>query len=644
MYGRVDVGARLAPLSGVSEKVPPPASLDLAINMNRLEVLLARGPVLFDGAMGTELYARGVEPGRCLEELNLTDPALVRSIHRDYIAAGADVIETNTFGANRFRLGEHYLELQLKDINLAGARLAVEARNASGKPVLVAGSIGPLGRPLEPIGAIKLSSAERIFAEQAGALQEGGVDLLILETFTALSELTLAVRVAREVAPRLPVIAQLTFDEESLASSEAARGVVEALAPLGVLAIGVNCGSGPEDALRVAGRLLEAGAGTVSVMPNAGLPQRLAGRLVYTAGPDYFAAAVRRFLEAGVRIVGGCCGTGPEHVAAMRSALDRMRAPSVAAAAPAQRRREAARARSATPSRLAEQMAAGAFVISVELTPPRGIDPRRMLEGARLLKEAGVDFANVTDSAMARLRMGVLSCAALVQQQVGLEAIAHFTTRDRNLMAIQSELIGAHALGIRNVLCLRGDPPRVGDYPNATAVWDVSSVGLITILSSFNRGLDANGTPFGRQASFFIGAAVNPGAADPDKESRLLRRKLEAGAHFLVTQPIYDSAAFLNFLDRVGPLEVPLLVGLLPLQSSRHAEYLHHEVPGISVPDAVRERVAAAGETAAEAGVELALEVLESVRSRVQGAYVIPSGGRYEIAAQVVARARELVG
>ncbi len=621
----------------------PGSSVDCWI-LDRLQSLLAGGPVLFDGAMGTELYARGVEPGRCLEELNLTDPALVRAVHRDYIAAGADVIETNTFGANRFRLGEHYLELQLKDINVAGARLAVEARNASGRPVLVAGSVGPLGRPLEPIGAIKLSSAERIFAEQITALLEGGVDLLILETFTALGELSLAVRVARRVASRLPVIAQLTFDEESMASADAARAVVETLAPLGVLAIGVNCGSGPEDALGVARRLLEAGAGTVSVMPNAGLPQRMAGRLVYAAGPDYFAGAARRFLEAGVRIVGGCCGTGPEHVAAMRAALDRRAAPSVTSAPAAVRRRETAGARSATPSRLAEQLAAGSFVISVELTPPRGIDPRRMLEGARLLKEAGVDFANITDSAMARLRMGVLSCAALVQQQVGLEAIAHFTTRDRNLMAIQSELIGAHALGIRNVLCLRGDPPRVGDYPNATAVWDVSSVGLITILSSFNQGLDANGTPIGRQASFFVGAAVNPAAADLDKEARLLRRKLEAGAHFLVTQPIYDSDAFLAFWDRLGPVEVPVLVGLLPLHSPRQAEYLHNEVPGISVPDSVRERVAAAGEQAPEVGVELVLEVLDRVRGRVQGAYVIPSAGRYELAAQVVARARELVG
>jgi homocysteine S-methyltransferase len=295
-------------------------------------------------------------------------------------------------------------------------------------------------------------------------------------------------------------------------------------------------------------------------------------------------------------------------------------------------------------SRLASQFSRREFVISVELSPPRGIDPRRMLEGARLLKEAGVDFANVTDSALARLRMGVLSCAALVQQQVGLEAIAHFTTRDRNVMAIQSELIGAHALGLRNVLCLRGDPPRVGDYPNATAVWDVNAVGLITILANMNKGLDANGTPIGNRAHFYIGAAVNPNADDVELELRLLRRKLEAGADFLVSQPIYDVDAFAAFVDQAGPLGVPLLAGVLPLVSARHAEFLHNEVPGVTIPEAVRSRIAAAGEEGSTVGVELAVEVLDRARGLVQGAYVIPAFGRYDLAAQVVTRVRSLVG
>ena len=345
-----------------------------------------------------------------------------------------------------------------------------------------------------------------------------------------------------------------------------------------------------------------------------------------------------------MRIVGGCCGTGPAHIAAMRQVLDQAGSVEPASTVGRMRRRVLPGEETITPSRLAAQLARREFAISVELTPPRGIDPRRMLEGARLLKEAGVDFANITDSALARLRMGVLSCAALVQQQVGLEAIAHFTTRDRNVMAIQSELIGAHALGIRNVLCLRGDPPRVGDYPNATAVWDVNAVGLITILANMNRGLDANGTPIGSRAQFYIGAAANPNADDQEREVRLLHQKLEAGADFVVTQPIYDAPAFKAFLEKAAPLRAPVLVGVLPLASARHAEFLHNEVPGVVVPDQVRARIAAAGEEAPEAGVEIAVELLESARGLVQGAYVIPAFGRYDLAAQVVTRVRELVG
>ena len=609
--------------------------------MDRFATLLQRGPVLFDGAMGTELLARGADAAGCLEELNLTNPSLVKAVHRDYVDAGADVIETNPFGANRFRLGEHYLEGKVRQINEAGARLAVEARNASGRPVLVAGSVGPLGKPLEPVGAIKQSSAERIFREQTTALAEAGVDLIVLETFTSPQELELAVRAAAETG--LPVVAQMSFDDETSQSEEAAQALVEALRPLGVAAVGVNCGSGPEAAIGAARRLAQAGAPAVSAMPNAGLPHREAGRLVYTAGPDYFGTAVGHLLEAGATILGGCCGTTPQHTGAMRRALDSTR-PGAARVGRVTPRYVAEEERAAPPTRLAAALARGDFVVSVELTPPRGIDPRRMLAGARLLKEAGVDHANITDSAMARLRMGVLSCASLVQQQVGLEPIAHYTTRDRNVMAIQSELIGAHALGIRNILCLRGDAPRVGDYPNATAVWDVNAVGLITILANLNHGLDANGSPIGERAAFFIGAAVNPNATDLDREIRLMRRKIEAGAGFLVTQPIYEPPALEAFLDLVGTPSVPILVGVMPLLSNRHAEYLNNEVPGIRIPAAVRARIEEAGEEAARTGVEMAVSFLESARSMVQGAYVIPAHGRYDLAADVVTRTRAAVG
>jgi methionine synthase / methylenetetrahydrofolate reductase(NADPH) len=611
--------------------------------MNRLAELLARGPVLFDGAMGTELHARGVAAGRCLEELNLTEPVLVSGVHRDYIAAGADVIETNTFQANRFGLGEHYLEHMVREVNLAGARLAVEARNASGRPVLVAGSVGPLGRPIEPVGAIKRSSAERMLREQVSALVDGGIDLLVFETFGALGELELAVRVARGVAPDVPVVASLSFDDEA-SPDDAAAALVAAMAPLGVTAIGANCGSGPQPVRRVARHLAaQDGAPAIGAWPNAGLPQRVRGRLVYTTGPEYFADSAARMLEDGIAILGGCCGTGPAHIAALRSRLAQVRS-GVAEVRRRHPREDGAAATPTPTSRLATELARRRFAISVELAPPRGIDPGRMLAGARLLKEAGVDYANVTDSAMARMRMGVIACAALVQQQVGLEAIAHFTCRDRNVMAIQSELIGAHALGIRNIIALRGDPPRVGDNPTATAVWDVNAVGLITILANLNRGLDANGTPIGERAAFHVGAAVNPGAADLQRELRLLRRKLAAGADFVVTNPIYDPGALERLQDIAAEVRVPILVGVLPLRSVRQAEYLHNEVPGITVPISLRDRLERAGDRAEELGVELAVEFLEAARAQVQGAYVIPSLGRYDLAARVVTRARELVG
>jgi methionine synthase I (cobalamin-dependent)/5,10-methylenetetrahydrofolate reductase len=610
--------------------------------MNRMADLLARGPVLFDGAMGTELHARGVAPGRCLEELNLVEPALVVSVHRDYIAAGADVIETNTFSANRFGLGEHYLEHLVREVNVAGARLAVQARNASGRPVLVAGSVGPLGRPIEPVGAIKRTSAERMLREQVLALVEGGVDLLVFETFSALGELELAVRLARDAAPDLPVVASLNFEDES-GPAEAAAALVAAMAPLGVTAIGANCGSGPQPVRRVARQLArQPGAPAVGAWPNAGLPQRTGGRLIYTSGPDYFADAAVRMLEDGVAILGGCCGTSPAHIAALRARLANARS-GVPEVRPRRPPAEAAEQAPTPTSRLAGELARGQFAISVELTPPRGIDPSRMLAGARLLKEAGVDYANVTDAAMARMRMGVIACAALVQQQVGLEAIAHFTCRDRNVMAIQSELIGAHALGIRNIIALRGDPPRVGDNPNATAVFDVNAVGLITIIANLNRGLDANGTPIGERAAFQVGAAVNPGADDLERELRLLRRKVAAGANFVVTNPIYDAGALDRLREIAAEVRVPILVGVLPLRSARQAEYLHNEVPGISVPQELRDRLERAGDHAEELGVDLAVDFLEAARAQVQGAYVIPSVGRYDLAARVVTRARELV-
>ncbi len=607
--------------------------------MDPLRTLLDTGHVLFDGAMGTELLARGVPPEGAVEQVNIRDPALVGAVHRDYIAAGADVIETNTFEASRLHLAEHYAEDDLRDINLTGARLAVEARNASGRPVLVAGSIGPLGRPIEPIGGIKRASAERMFTEQIEPLLAGGVDFLQFETFSSLHELELAVGVARRQAPGVPIAASMRI-------AEGEEGVLdtfwEAMRRQGVTLVGVNCGVGPRAIGDFARRLVAMGAPAVLAMPNAGLPERQGGRLVYASGAEYFGSVAPDLFGAGVRAIGGCCGTRPLHTAAIRAATRRP----VQVTTPVRPPRpvEAAQSGPSSPqSRLARRLADGGFVFSVEMTPPRGIDCRRMLRGARQLGEAGVEFVNVTDAAMARLRMSAVTCATLIQQQAGLEAIAHFTSRDRNVMAIQSELIGAHALGIRNVLCMRGDPPRVGDFPDAHTVWEVSATGLITILRGLNEGRDANGTPIGDSAGFFVGAAFNPTADDYAREVRLLGRKIEAGAGFIVANAAFDREVWLRMREATERFNAPVIAGIMPLASVRQVTYLRNEVPGLVVPDHVARRIEDAGERAAEAGLDHASELLEGARELVQGAYIIPSVGRYDLAARLVQRGRRLV-
>jgi len=419
-------------------------------------------------------------------------------------------------------------------------------------------------------------------------------------------------------------------------------GFWEAMRVQGVTLVGVNCGVGPRAIGEFARRLVTLGAPAVLAMPNAGLPERQGGRLVYASGAEYFGSVAPDLFGAGVRAVGGCCGTRPLHVAAMRAATQRP-LPVVTPVEPP-RRVEAERTSTPAPqSRLARRLADGGFVFSVEMTPPRGIDCRRMLRGARQLGEAGVEFVNVPEAAMARLRMSAVTCATLIQQQAGLEAIAHFTTRDRNVMAIQSELIGAHALGIRNVLCMRGDPPRVGDFPDAHTVWEVSATGLITILRGLNEGRDANGTPIGDGAGFFVGAAFNPTADDFGREVRLLGRKMEAGARFIVTNAAFDRDVWLRMREATERFGAPVIAGIMPLASVRQVTYLRNEVPGLVVPDHVARRIEDAGERAAEAGLDHASELLEGARELVQGAYIIPSIGRYDLAARLVERGRRLV-
>ncbi len=647
---------------------------------------LARGPVLCDGAMGTLLFARlGTTSATiCFDDLNRTRPDLVQSIHQDYIAAGATIIETNTFGANANKLERHGLADQVRATNIRGVRLAREAREVAGRPVFVAGSVGPAGLPVTQLDdAAKRASYDAIFREQIEALIEGGVDLLILETFSHLAELEAAVQAARAVSD-LPIFAQMTFAEDSQTlSGHSPEEVVQRLAPFGITGLGVNCGLGPAGTLDVAERMAAAvrdlpatvARPWLSAQPNAGQPARVEGRYFYVSTPEYFADYARNFAHIGIRLIGGCCGTTPRHTAAMGAALNALAAPlptpyaipaildaEHAAHAPID---ETAIAPAAgTPTRLQAALAAGRFVVSVELDPPKGLNPAKVLAGARTLRERGIEFINIADSPTARVRMSSISLARLLHDLLDIEPIIHCTTRDRNVMALQSDLLGAHALGLRNILALTGDPLRAGEYPNLTGVWNIDSIGLVRILRGMNDGHDAGGSPLGGAAAFHIGAAldVNVGDAPIDLEierarNKVLRtpettlvseqelefarytQKIAAGAQYIMTQFIYDLEPLRRFRERFGQPPVPLILGLSPLYSYKHAEFLHNEVRGITIPREVRERMRGAGDRSREVGLEIAYELLRTARDEglIQGCYLLPSYGRYDLVADLAA-------
>lgn len=637
-----------------------------------LEQLQER-PLLCDGAMGSLLYARGITYEHCFDALNLTQPELVQSIHREYISAGAHIIETNTFGANHVKLDAYNMGERVREINYRAAKLAGEAREITGQSVFIAGAIGPSGRPLQAPDEQRLSELRAIFREQIEALQEGGVDLLILETFSNLAELRQAVLAAQEVGG-LPIVAQMSFYEDghTLAGQSAAR-VATVLNDLGVDVMGANCSVGPVATLEVLQEMIneikqyhdstDAKPLLFSAQPNAGLPTRVGNRFFYVATPDYFADYALRFAKAGVQLIGGCCGTTPHHIAAMRKAIDELYPPSFHSSSPMYRgsfgqpmpasqpaeayngvvtsirpiEEEVILPRQGSMTRLQEKLGAGEFVVSIELDPPKGLNPAKILAGAAMMQEAGADCINIADSPMARVRMSCMALARLVQDHLGMETIIHFTSRDRNLMALQSELLGAHAMGIRNVLGLTGDPLRVGDYPNTTGVWDVDSVGLIRIIRGMNEGHDAAGSSIGAQASFYIGAALNLNMTEEqtEKEIEKYHQKIDAGAHFIMTQPIYELTPLTRFLERVGKPPIPLILGCIPLHSTRHAEFLHNEVPGITIPENVRAQMRAAGEHGHEEGLRLAQELLTEAHSLVQGVYLLPSYGRYDIVARL---------
>jgi methionine synthase I (cobalamin-dependent)/5,10-methylenetetrahydrofolate reductase len=590
--------------------------------------------------MGTMLYSKGIYLNTCFDELNLTNPGIVQEIHREYVRSGADIIETNTFGANRFKLRKHGLDDKVADINRAGARIA---REETGPGIFLAGSIGPLGVKVEPWGPIAAKEAEDAFAEQARALGEGGVDLFILETFSDFHEIEQAVRGVRKSNPGIPIIAEMTIGEDGNSLyGMTPELIAEELESLDVQAVGVNCSVGPAPMLQCIERMVKVTSLPLSVMPNAGIPREVDGRNLYLCSPDYMAEYAKRFIMNGVRIVGGCCGTTPAHIRAMRSAIKALQPP--------RRVMPAAIHLSETPgvpqipigqkSEFGKKLESGKFVISVEVIPPRGHDPSPAIGAARMLEKSGVDGINIPDGPRASARMSPMALASILTSSTNLDIILHYTCRDRNLLGMQSDFLGLQANRIRNILIITGDPPKLGDYPDATAVFDVDSIGLTGFVSCLNRGFDIGGKKMDKPTTFLIGVGVNPGAIDIENELRRFERKVEAGAEFVITQPVFDIDLFERFLERTQSCGIPILAGLWPLWSLRNAEFMHNEVPGTSIPPEVMQRMGRAQERSAEnarrEGVKIARETLARIKTMVQGVQISPPLGKYELALEVL--------
>jgi methionine synthase / methylenetetrahydrofolate reductase(NADPH) len=599
---------------------------------------LKASPVLCDGAMGTLLYSKGIFINRCYDELNLSQPDLIRGIHHEYLQAGAEVIETNTFGGNAVRLERHGLRDKVHDINFHGARLAKEA--AKSFDGWVAGAVGPLGIRIEPLGKMSFQEARDIFREQIAALIEGGVDILILETFGYIDELHQAIHAARELDPRIPVVAQVTLDEESNCLD---GSTPEIFAPRieewGADVIGCNCSVGPVTMLDSVERIRAATSLPLSAQPNAGIPRSVEGRNIYLCSPEYMASYARKFVTAGVRLVGGCCGSTPEHIRVMKSALrvTQARAKTGAATAKAQTTPVVASQPIEQRSQLGAKIARGEFLTMVEIVPPKGTNIHKELEGAKFLKSVGVDAINIPDSPRASARMSNQALSLLLQQQAGIEAILHYTCRDRNVLCIQSDLLGAAAIGIRNLICITGDPPKMGGYPDATAVFDVDAIGLVNIVHNLNRGLDIGGNPMGAGTGFVIGVGANPGVPNIDEEIRRFEYKVEAGAEYAVTQPVFDLSLLEKFLRRIEHFNIPVVAGIWPLVSARNAEFMKNELR-VSVPESIMERMtrATSPEAAKEEGIAIAREMLISVRHMVQGAQISAPQGKYAAAVDVL--------
>ncbi len=601
---------------------------------------LEKRALVCDGAMGTMLYSKGVPYSRCFDELNLTMPHVVKEVHLGYVKAGAEVLESNTFGANRLRLANYDLSAKVREINLAGVRLA---REIAGDDLYVAGAVGPLGVPLEPLGPTSLAEARQAFREQIAVLAEGGVDLIIIETMVDVNEAHQALAAARDVAPALPVVVQMTVQEDGTTPTGAQpEEFARQLDAWGADVIGLNCSVGPAGLLETLERVAKVTARKLAAQPNAGMPRTVDGRTLYLCSPDYMAGYAQRFIETGVRLVGGCCVTTPEHIQTIKSAVRSLRvggarttvevATGTAPAAepvPVEKR-----------SKLARKLARRGFPILVEMAPPKGCDPGREVEGALYLESEGVDAANISDAAAGTARMSAQTLAAILQQRAGLETLLRYSCRQRNLLSIQSDLLGAYALGVRNILAVTGDPSQFGNFPGVTTVLDIDSIGLVNVLNNLNRGLDVGGNPMGTQTGFLVAVTADPYAVDPDLELRRFAYKVEAGANFAVTQPVFDAehlARFLKRLETAGVGHVPIVAGIYPLTSFRNAEFLNNEVPGITIPARVMERMRQAdtGDQARAEGVKIAQELLREIRGLVQGVQISAPFGRYALAVEV---------
>jgi len=617
--------------------------------MNLLE-RLSTETILADGAMGTMLHAHGVGFEKCFDELNLTKPSSVAEIHRAYIEAGAQLIITNTFGANRFKLAKHGLEDQVIQINKASVDLAKRVVAASFKDVLVAGDVGPLGVRIAPFGRVQPDQARAAFAEQIQALAGAGADLIVLETFSDLYEIREAIRAAQEIAAShdspLPIVASVTFtrDDRTVLGDDPAK-VARLLKEAAVDVIGVNCSGGPAQLLRILKQMVQAvpdRSVKFWVKPNAGWPEQVGGRIMYPADADYFGEYALSFREAGACIVGGCCGTTPQHIAAMRKALDtapQMDQPHISVLP----QDEIAETIQEQPTQFAQKLTSGGFAISVEMDPPRGLSTHKLLAGASLLADAGADVINVADSPMARMRMSAWAVCDVVQRKVGVETTLHFPTRGRNLLRVQGDLLAAHALGIHNVFVVMGDPTSIGDYPEAMDNYDLVPSGLIKLIKQgFNVGVDHSGTSIGQPTNFFVGAALNLCPPDLEREIKNLHRKVNAGTDFFITQPIYRAEDGPSLLERYeakyGKLNKPVLAGILPLVNVRHANFLHNEVPGISIPEETRKRIEAAGdaERGVKAGVELAVELIHQLKAWAGGVYIMPQFSKFDMVAEII--------